>query len=335
MAIMSDYAFQQFSIYEKFGPEAEPAFESASELEFGWGRNWGCSNDVGKLRTVLMHRPGAEINVVDASKPLGFVEGYGDQKAGWYWHSKELPNLPAMQAQHDAFVKLLKSEGVEVVLLDKAAPNRLKSVFTRDSCIGVKGGAIITRLARRIRRGEELPVLQALARVGCPVLHTIHGTGTFEGGGFAFINEKTAVCSVSVACNEEGARQVEEVLKTQGVELIKLHLSGYRIHIDGMFLMVDVDTAIVNQDELPYWFIEKLKAMKIRTIQLPPDESALSLNCLAVAPGRVIADAAMTPRFADMLDKAGITVLPLEYERVEHSGGGIHCSTAPLIRDRV
>src|SRR5689334_2405613 len=226
MAVMSEFGFQQFSIYEMFGPVPAPAFEAREELESGWGRNWGCDNDIGRLRAVLMHRPGPELNVVDTAKPLGFVEGYGDKQAGWYYNSNVPPNLPAIQAQHDALTKLLRDEGVDVILTDKAAPNRSKSVFTRDSAIGVKGGAIVTRLARRVRRGEERPVTQALAAAGCPILHTIHGEGIFEGGGFAMINSKTAVCSVSVACNEEGVAQIESVLRTLGIELIKVYLSG-------------------------------------------------------------------------------------------------------------
>ena len=75
--------------------------------------------------------------------------------------------------------------------------------------------------------------------------------------------------------------------------------------------------------------------MKIRMIQLPPDESAFSLNCLAVAPGRLVMDANMTPRFADMIDKAGLTVVPVKYDLMTHNGGGIHCSTCPLVRDPV
>jgi len=35
----------------------------------------------------------------------------------------------------------------------------------------------------------------------------------------------------------------------------------------------------------------------------------------------------------DRLDQAGIEVIPVEYEKVYSGGGGIHCSTAPLVRD--
>ena len=36
-----------------FGAQAEPRFETSSELQASWGREWGCNNDVGQLRTVL------------------------------------------------------------------------------------------------------------------------------------------------------------------------------------------------------------------------------------------------------------------------------------------
>ena len=49
MAVMSAYGVQQFSIYEMFGSEPTPPFESRQELESGWGRNWGCDNDIGRL----------------------------------------------------------------------------------------------------------------------------------------------------------------------------------------------------------------------------------------------------------------------------------------------
>jgi arginine deiminase len=38
---------------------------------------------------------------------------------------------------------------------------------------------------------------------------------------------------------------------------------------------------------------------------------------------------------ADLLDKSGITVIPIDYACVELGGGGIHCSTAPLARDPI
>ncbi|MER9626801.1 arginine deiminase family protein [Mesorhizobium sp. M0296] len=331
---MSDNEYRENKFFSIFGSVPEPGFDTAEEQIPVWGRHWGCSNDVGRLRAVLMHRPGDELSVVE-NKPMPEIGGFGDPEKGWYWMGRTMPDLPAMQRAHDEFTNLLRSEGVDVILVDKAAPGAMKQIYTRDSVIGIPGGAIVTRLARRVRRGEELPVTRALAKAGCPILGTIHGSAVFEGGGFAFIDAKTAVCTVSIACNPEGVRQVESILAGLGVTLIKVPMPGYRIHIDGAFIMVDVETAIVNVNELPYPFIEYLDKRGIKMIELPPEDSAMSLNCLAVAPGRVIMHGSRSKRLADRLDAAGITVLTCNYETVELGGGGLHCSTAPLIRDPI
>jgi N-dimethylarginine dimethylaminohydrolase len=331
---MSEHEYRENKFFEIFGSVPEPGFSDAGEQAEVWGRNWSCDNDVGKLRAVLMHRPGEELSVVE-NKPMQEIGGFGDPAKGWYWMGKTMPDLAAMQKGHDALTAALRAEGVDVILVDKAAPGRMKQIFTRDSVIGVKGGAIVARLARKVRRGEELPVTRALARAGCPILATLHGTAVFEGGGFAHIDEKTAVCSVSVACNPEGVAQIETVLANLGVTLIKVPMPGYRIHIDGSFMMVDVETAIVNKNELPYVFIEYLNRRGMRLIELPPEDNAFSLNCLAVAPGRLIMHTTTSPRLADRLDKAGISIIPVDYEAVELGGGGIHCSTAPLARDPI
>ena len=236
---MSEHEYRENKFFSIFGSVPEPPFESAHEQTAVWGRRWGCNSDVGRLRVVLMHRPGEELSVVK-NQPMPEIGGFGDPEKGWYWMGRTLPDLPAMQRAHDEFTRLLRSEGVEVVLVGEAAPGAMKQIFTRDSVIGVPGGAIVTRLARRVRRGEELPVTRALATAGCPILATIHGSAVFEGGGFAFLDAKTAVCSESVACNGEGVRQIEAVLSRVGVTLIKVPMPGYRIHIDGSFMMVDV-----------------------------------------------------------------------------------------------
>jgi N-dimethylarginine dimethylaminohydrolase len=37
----------------------------------------------------------------------------------------------------------------------------------------------------------------------------------------------------------------------------------------------------------------------------------------------------------DNLAQAGIDIINLDYDKVALNGGGIHCSTCPLIRDTV
>ena len=335
MSAMTEGEYRYNMLIKRFASRPEPAFESASEQEFIWGRRWGCRNDVGKLRLVLMHRPGDELKIVDPSRKLNDIGAFGDDEAGWYWRGNEVPPLAAMQEEHDGLAAALRAEGVEIVFLDAIKPGRMKSCYTRDSVIALDGGAIVTRMGPPIRRGEEWAVTRTLARIGMPILRTIHGSAIVEGGSFAMINAKTAVLGLSSRVNEEGARQLEEVLRVLGIELLRVHLTGYRLHIDGAFVMIDVDTALINPTQLPFWFLQKLEEMKIRTIEVCHEDGTSAINCLAVSPGRIIMTDRVSARTREKLDRAQISVVTIPYDKVYLGGGGIHCSTGPLIRDPV
>ena len=102
------------------------------------------------------------------TKRIESIGSFGDLKAGWYFQSDTMPQVAEMQAQHDALVAALKAKGVEVHHVDGVAGGRLKSCYTRDPLIMVKGGAIVCRMGTRIRRGEELAITRTLARLGIP-----------------------------------------------------------------------------------------------------------------------------------------------------------------------
>lgn len=316
-----------------FAAGAEPAFEDEGELERSWGRVWGIDNDVGRIRDILMHRPGPEMQVVDASKRLAEIGSFGDPAVGWYFQSDTPPDIPLMQSQHDAFVAALRAEGVNVHFMDGEAGNRLKQVYTRDPFIMVKGGAIVCRMGARIRRGEELAVTRTLARLGIPILRTINGTGIMEGGSFAWLNEKTCAIGVGVRVNREGALQVGEVLARQGVDLLIVDLPGYDIHLDVSFLMIDRDLALLDPMGLPYSFLEELGRRGIRYIETDPADDGWIVNSLAVAPGRVLMGEGASNRTLDRLAAAGVECITVPYGAVQKNGGGLHCSTTPLRRD--
>lgn len=332
---MSEFDHRYNMLIERFASIPEPPFEEPAEVTRVWGRAWGCNSDIGRLRVVMMHRPGEEMRVVDELPLIPELGAYGDPATGAYWRGEVRPALAEQQAQHDALAAALREEGVEVVHLSRVAPGRHKSVYTRDSSFAVAGGAIVTRMGPRIRRGEEAPVTETLGALGVPILRTIHGTGLMEGGSFAWIRPDVAVVGVSSRVNEEGARQVEEVLRVQGARLIRVQIPGYRLHIDGAFVMIHHDTAIVNPSTLPFVFMEELRRLGVRMIPVNHEDPSWAINCLAVAPGRVLMSDRVSPRTQDALDRAGVSVRLVPYDKVGLGGGGIHCSTCPLMRDPI
>jgi N-dimethylarginine dimethylaminohydrolase len=313
----------------------EPPFEDRAMQEKIWGRKWGQNTDVGRLRMVLLSRPGPEW---DQMKKGGeFVEDIGawiGPEQMWYWYGRERPDMEKINTYHDGLVAALEAEEVEVVFLEDPLPHMTKSVFTRDQAIVVKGGAIICRFGVQYRQGEELTITKTLANLGMPILHTVHGTGLMEGGSFLWLNETTAAVAIGHRSDMEGAIQVAEVLERQGVDLLFVDNLGYGLHIDGSMVMVDADLAVAFTHELPWWFCEKLKELGIKIVYADLRDGAFGVNCLAVRPGKVIMSS-HAARTAERLRKTGTEVVLIDYDEFHKGGGGVHCSTLPLIRDEV
>jgi len=268
-----------------FATPGDPPFEDPAELARHWGRVWGLDNDVGRIRAILLHRPGPEMAVVDPTKRIESIGSFGDIEEGWYFQSDTVPPVAEMQAQHDALAAALEAAGVEVYRVKGVAGGRLKSCYTRDPLIMVKGGAIVCRMGTRIRRGEELAITRTLADIGVPILRTISGTGLLEGGSFAWLNAKTL--------------------------------------------------ALVNPFGLPYVFLEQLKALGVRAIEISPADNSWIVNSLAIAPGELLMPEGATNRTLDQLARHGVKWTIIPFAEMQLNGGGIHCSTTPLIRDPV
>jgi N-dimethylarginine dimethylaminohydrolase len=314
-----------------FPPLAEPPFDSAEERLRVWGARWGANSEVGRLRAVLMRRPGAELERIRADAWDPTMQALVDPEEGWYWESSEAPDLELVQEQYEGLVAVLQTEGVEVHFAPPIEARFSKAMYMRDPLMTVPGGAIIGRLAPRMRRGEEASVTQAVASIGMPILRTIVGTGLAEGGSFAKLTPEVAAFGTSIRCNDEGAKQLEETLSPLGIELIVVPMAGFSIHLDGAFAMVDVDRALVNASLLPYAFLSRLEELGIETIWCHPDEQ-WAINSLTISPGRVVMCDGH-PRTADALERRGIQVIPVAYGEIQKNGGGIHCSTMELVRD--
>jgi N-dimethylarginine dimethylaminohydrolase len=98
--------------------------------------------------------------------------------------------------------------------------------------------------------------------------------------------------------------------------------------------MVDHQLALINITRLPYWFLDLLQERNIRSIEVHYADDPRVLNCLAVRPGRVLMAINNGDGTAERLTKAGVEVIPIDYAECQINGGGIHCSTFPLIRER-
>lgn len=314
------------------GPEPSPGFLDPGELESTWGRRWGAADEVSRLRSVLMRRPSSGLREVRAEHYDADLDAFVDPERRWYWTGDLLPDVDLVEAQHAEFVATLERAGVEVVFAPDLPPSYTKAVYTRDPLVTVPGGAIIGRLAPRMRRGEEQSIAATVAAAGMPILGTITGTGLVEGGTFVKVRSNHAFLGTSVRCNPEGGRQLAHLLEPFGVRLTTVSLPGYLIHLDMCSVMLDDDLALINPRLAPYDYMSALRDLGIETVEVHPDEE-WATNMLTLDRRRVILPAHL-PRTAEMLaNRHDVDVTTIEFRELLKNGGGLHCSTMELQRD--
>ena len=273
------------------------------------------------------------MNLVDPTKRIEEISAFGDGEQNWYYQSDALPDVAAMQRQHDALVAAMQAAGVTVHQIDQPGANLLKRSCTRDPLIMVKGGAIISRMGALVRRGEELAIARTLLKLGIPILRTISGCGLMEGSSFAWVNPKTCAVGAGVRVNREGVEQVAEVLRRQGVELLVAELPGYDLHLDFSLVMIDRDLALVNAAGLPYLFMQDLKARGVTLFEIEPGDDPMIVNSLALAPGKLLMPERASNRTLDRLASHSASWTTIPFGAMHTNGGGIRCATTPLKRD--
>jgi N-dimethylarginine dimethylaminohydrolase len=300
------------------------SLETSTEEEFPeyWGGDWGCDSEVGKLRAVLLRRPGKEI------------EEIGDP-ADFRW--LDVMDAKIAREQHDALAEVYRKERIEVHYVENMREDKPNALFMRDNILMTPQGAVVGRQAMSCRRGEERYAAEALARLGVPIVRTISGKGVFETACCLWVDAGTVIIGTGNRANREGALQVERVLGSMGVEDF-LHLQipfGYA-HIDSIISFVDKKTAVFDPVRLPWdvWTALKNRDFKLFEAPSPHETKDLALNLVALAPGKVLM-AAGYPETKEFLQAWGIAVIEVEISELRKGWGSLHCMTAILKREPV
>ena len=326
---------------DKTQPSIPLPLSYMEELEIIWGKRWGAQSEIGRLEEVLVQRPGEEV-----APPM--------EHLAWY-QFRIRPNPEKYQEEHQKFVEGLKGEGVKVHYISPPQHWLMKEPYgvqhvrmaggARDPGLVANGGAIVGRMSLPYRRGEEYWWSKAVMELGCPILCTVRGNGTFEGGNVVWLDPSHVCIGRSARTNQDGIDQVTTILKTldppvEEVEVVPIPgwlrnldwPAGGFAHLDCVFSYVDDGLAVIYPPGVPYDFIEYLKEKDLNLIEAPPDEAKnMACNTLALEPGKIMMIAGFE-KTQGMLEKEGVEVIPIEYMQKAAVGGGPHCAANPLIR---
>jgi N-dimethylarginine dimethylaminohydrolase len=287
-----------------------------------WG-DWGVSSEIGKLNAVLLRRPGPELDAVVDFDAMQM-------------RSDLLPDR--VREQHDALADAYRAAGVMVHYVERGRIDKPNAMFVRDLMLMTPEGAIVTRPASTVRAGEERLVAEALAQLGVPILMSVHGSATFEGADVIWVDEKLCFLAEGLRTNQEGADQVERMLREIGVtEVVRVGLPHGAMHLDGLLAIIDRDLAVIWPRRTPFKAVNTLRKRGFRFIEVEDEQEAqqcLPMNFVALAPGEIFMPAGGS-NMADKYEAAGARCHVVDISECIKAGGGIHCMTGFLKRDAV
>ncbi len=303
------------------GPGWEPrAGSSREELGTVWS-DVGVDSECGRLRRVLMHRPGPEIEAVrDADAAL------------WL----DLLDPARARAQHDALTALYREHGVAVHYIEESPPEKPNLYFCRDLFAMTPLGAILSRPASAARAGEEVYAARALTAAGVPIVHSVYGDGLFEGADVVMVNRDLVFVAEGMRTNRQGAEQVARVLLDAGFGEVEIVQVPYGCgHLDGVLSLVDRDLAILFPTQAPFRVWEVLQRHGIRVMDVPDVSEAqynMAINLVPLEAGAVVM-AAGNPITRRALEQQGVTCLEVDISELLKGAGGIHCMTGVVKRE--
>lgn len=287
-----------------------------------WG-DWYCDSEIGKLRAVLLHRPGPEIDNMKDPARYRFASLMDPEKA---------------RAQHDELADTYRRHGVQVYYVEETRPDRPNAIFMRDLMFMTPEGAIVGRPAMETRRGEERFVAKTLASLGVPIIKTINGDGIFEGANAMWIDRETVLLGTGSRTNESGAMQVESELKNIGVKhIIRFPIPYGHPHIDGLLNIADRNLAMIFPWQVPYDVCKALLDRGFRLLEASNIEEVklgFGINFVALEPGKVVMPKG-NPHCKSLLEDAGVKVIEVDISELRKGWGAIHCMTAFLKRDPI
>lgn len=283
-----------------------------------WGA-FGCASESARLERVILSYPHPAIAMID-----------NPEEADWTL----CPDIDLLRGQIENLGEIYDKHGVEVNIVEPDFPAMTNNFFMRDLFAMTPAGAILSRLASPVRWGEEAFGHAHLARLGVPIVASVHGEARFEGPDIVFLDSSTALVATSIRSNAEGAAQVTSCLLNQGIDAISIQTTYGCGHLDGVLSIINKTTAIVFPKRLSFTAYEHLKRRGFDVLTLPDLEEAevnMAINMVAIEPGLVVMPH-QCPRTQAMLREIGVHVVTANVSEAIKAGGAIHCMTGVIKR---
>jgi N-dimethylarginine dimethylaminohydrolase len=297
------------------------------------------------LKKVLMHRPEVELAALS------------DETLD-YFHFSEVPDIDRFLEEFDALVAALEQMGTQVVLVNELLNDdaeakayisrRANMTYTRDLAVVTPSGGVLLGMAIDGRKGDPAIIGRAFQRLGIPVLASLEPDAVLEGGGITYFRGDTVIVGRCDRTNPLGLRKIGAAMRQAGLKrMITIPCYPGTVHIDGFFVLIDEDLAIVHPPSLDYApasirnlvtgdereqrMMDFLAAEGVDIIAIDEADGPAAANFVMTAP-RQIVGYEWADRVISEVERRGGKAIGIPGRELIKGNAGPHCMTCPLER---
>lgn len=286
-------------------------------------KSFGGHTVVGPLKRVLVYPPVPHRNSVSWEE-MSYLRPMDHEKA---------------VQEHEAFRAILRDAGAEVITGEIDNPELQDAIFPFDPVMTTDAGAILLQMGKRQRELEVELAEETMRDLGVPIIGRIERPGKVEGGDCLWIDRDTLAVGRGYRTNQDGIRQLTEILRPLGVDVLVYDLPYWTgpadcLHLLSLISMVDDNLAVVYKPLMASAFLQELEHRGIAFVDVPEEEFATQgPNVLALGQRHclILKENKITAR---RLEDAGCQVQTYSGDEISHNRtGGPTCLTRPILRE--
>lgn len=223
------------------------------------------------------------------------------------------PIFGKLLEQHEAYIEALSKCGVEVTHLS-ASEEFPDSTFVEDTAVLTSDFAVISNPGAASRNGE-IKEIESTLKGFYSKFHYIQAPGTLDGGDILQAEDSFYI-GISERTNEEGARQLKEILESEGFEATIIKLEKF-FHLKTGIAYLGNNKMVVAGEFIDHPAFESYDKIVIGK------EDEYSANCIRVNDYVLIPEGyGETKR---KLNEAGFETIELDMSEVQKQDGGLSC----------
>ena len=217
--------------------------------------------------------------------------------------------------QHAKYIEALKSTGVDVLVLP-ALEEYPDSCFVEDVAVLSEKCAIITNPGAGSRNGETEYIVEAIKKFySDDQIGYIKEPGTLEGGDVMKVGD-TFYVGVSARTNEEGIRQLGEILNKYGMKCVQVPLEKV-LHLKTGVNYLEHNNMLVAGE-----FITKPEFEQYNKVVVP-EEEAYGANCIWMNETVIVPEG--YPAVLKAVQDLGYETLIVDTSEFRKIDGGLSC----------